>query len=548
MADDGDRDGRRGVDLQPTVGPAPAGLAHIREQGSLPIERNRCGFGRSIHAPFRAVRTVDEDMTLCGAARFYCRLQHPRGERRMAGASIAQGDPSMSDMQLRTMVKSWPMSPFQIGIIAICTLITALDGFDVLVVAFTSSTLTREWGLGPAVVGMMLSAGLVGMGLGALLMSPIGDWMGRRRAILLCLLIMTIGMLMAGRSNGPYELALWRVFTGLGIGACLSNGNIVCSEFSSAGSRDITNSFYAAGYQMGAMFGGVIAIAIMRSFSWREVFDFGALVGLVLIVLTYVALPESLDFLQLRRPADALRQVNRTLRRMGRKELDTLPPYVSPGASGTKPKLSSLFKEGRAGPTVAACAAYLLMMMSLYFFVSWSPRIITQMGLGQENGILSVVLMNTAGAVACFVFGGIAKFVGARRLAIVVMLGFAVAGIWFGVAPASVTAMLTAATIVGYFLASSVTAMYGVTPYVFPLAIRTTGVGLAMSFGRLGAALGPYLAGLLMAGGAERWQYCLAMAVPVGAAGLALYFAVPIAEDAPEPKPDVAAATETRHA
>ena len=155
---------------------------------------------------------------------------------------------------------------------------------------------------------------------------------------------------------------------------------------------------------------------------------------------------------------------------------------------------------------------------------------------------MSVVLMNTAGAISCFVFGGLTRVVGARRLAMIVMAGFAFAGAWFGVAPASVAAMLVAATIVGYFLASSVTAMYGVAPYVFPLAIRTTGTGLAMSFGRVAAALGPYVAGLLMAGGAKRWQYCLALSIPVGLAGIALHFAAPIAEEAQAAQAATAAA------
>jgi benzoate transport len=451
----------------------------------------------------------------------------------------------MSDMQLRTMIKSWPMSSYQIGIVTICCLITALDGFDVLVVAFTASSLVKEWNVGPAAIGTLMSAGLIGMGLGALLLSPLGDWVGRRKAIMLCLLIMAIGMFLAGQSAGPWEMFLWRVVTGVGIGACLSNGNIVVSEYSNANSRDLTNSCYAAGYQLGATFGGMISIAIMRSFGWHEVFYGGGVIGLILVAVVYFWLPESLDFLQLPRPANALEQVNRTLRSMGQKEFAELPPYVSPAASGNKPKVSALFRDGRAGPTIAACAAYLLMMMTVYFFVSWSPRIITQMGLGAENGILSVVLMNTAGAIACFVFGGLAKYVGIRRLAMIVMFLFALSGVWYGFATASVTSMLVAATIVGYFLASSITSMYGVTPYVFPLAIRTTGVGLAMSFGRVGAALGPIVAGSLMAGGAERWQYCLVLAIPVALAGIALHWATPIAEEtqaAPQQGKIVAAA------
>jgi MFS family permease len=86
--------------------------------------------------------------------------------------------------------------------------------------------------------------------------------------------------------------------------------------------------------------------------------------------------------------------------------------------------------------------------------------------------------------------------------------------------------------VLGFFLASSITALYAVVPKVFPVAVRTTGTGMAMSFGRVGAAAGPYIAGLLMASGMERPQYCLLMAIPVFLAALTLRWMTPIPEDA----------------
>jgi MFS family permease len=95
-------------------------------------------------------------------------------------------------------MKSLPMSPYQLIVVALCTLISALDGFDVLVVAFTAPVLSKEWGLGPADVGLLFSAGLIGMGLGALFVAPMGDWIGRRRAVIVCLGIMAVGMVASG--------------------------------------------------------------------------------------------------------------------------------------------------------------------------------------------------------------------------------------------------------------------------------------------------------------------------------------------------------------
>lgn len=437
----------------------------------------------------------------------------------------------MSDSQLRTLIKSSPMSRFQIGVVALCTLITALDGFDVLVVAFTAPALSEAWNLGPTEIGLLFSAGLVGMGLGALFLAPIGDWLGRRPAVIICLLIMAVGMTGAGLSENYRQMAAWRVFTGLGIGAILANVNIVVGEYANDRHRDLCTSIMTAGYQLGAVLGGMLAIWIMRYFEWREVYFFGGIVAVVLIPVTLWMLPESLDFLRVRRPPNALARINRLLARMGRPGLAELPA-TGAGASPAKPRLSSLFLAGRRLSTVAACAGYLLMMMSLYFFVSWAPKIITEMGLSAESGISSVVLMNTAGVVSCLVFGSLARRVGVRRLSAIAMFGVAAAGVGFGVASPTTGAMLGAATVLGFFLASSVAALYAVVPKVFPVELRTTGTGMAMSFGRLGAAAGPYIAGLLIAAGMERAIYCLLMVIPVFLAAITLRWMTPIAEDA----------------
>jgi hypothetical protein len=53
-----------------------------------------------------------------------------------------------------------------------------------------------------------------------------------------------------------------------------------------------------------------------------------------------------------------------------------------------------------------------------------------------------------------------------------------------------------------------------------------------MSFGRLGGAVGPYIAGLAMASGFDRPEYCLLLAAPVFLGALVLRWLSPIPEDA----------------
>jgi MFS family permease len=83
----------------------------------------------------------------------------------------------------RTLLRESPMSAFQIMVVVICTLLNMIDGFDVLAISFTAPVIAKEWGVAPATLGILLSAGLAGMALGSLALSPLADLMGRRGVI-----------------------------------------------------------------------------------------------------------------------------------------------------------------------------------------------------------------------------------------------------------------------------------------------------------------------------------------------------------------------------
>jgi nitrate/nitrite transporter NarK len=83
---------------------------------------------------------------------------------------------------------------------------------------------------------------------------------------------------------------------------------------------------------------------------------------------------------------------------------------------------------------------------------------------------------------------------------------------------------VTATLAIGFCLYASINSMYAVVPPVFPATVRTTGTGLAMSVGRLGAVVGPALAGVLMSAGWDRPAYCLVLAAPMLIAAASLYW------------------------
>src|SRR6185503_18416246 len=104
----------------------------------------------------------------------------------------------------RTIINNERMGAFQAVAVALCILLNALDGFDVLAITFAAPGISKEWGLGSDALGIVISMGLVGMALGSVLLSSLADTLGRRPAIMLSLIAMTVGMLLSATASSVY--------------------------------------------------------------------------------------------------------------------------------------------------------------------------------------------------------------------------------------------------------------------------------------------------------------------------------------------------------
>jgi hypothetical protein len=136
--------------------------------------------------------------------------------------------------------------------------------------------LRANGGIDRKALGFVLSMELIGMGLGSMLLGGVADKIGRRRTLLGCLAVMALGMIMATQAKGVYDLSLWRVFTGLGIGGMLAAINAVAAEFSNSRRRGLNVSLMAIGYPIGAIVGGSIAALAAQARRLAQVFRFGA--------------------------------------------------------------------------------------------------------------------------------------------------------------------------------------------------------------------------------------------------------------------------------
>lgn len=398
----------------------------------------------------------------------------------------------------RETLASNPMSLMQIAVVAITIGLNALDGFDVLAISFASPGIARDWGMDRAALGIVLSMELIGMGLGSILLGGAADRVGRRRTLIGCLAIMTLGMSMSMHAKGVYELSLWRVFTGFGIGGMLAAINAVAAEFSNARRRSLNVSLMAIGYPIGAIVGGSIAALLLKQSDWRAVFRFGAVATAAFIPLAFWLVPESVSWLCQRQPAGALDAVNRSLQRMGFPPVAGLPLM---SAEQRKHSVADILGPKWARVTVLVTLAYFMHITTFYFILKWVPKIVVDMGFSPSAAAGVLVWANVGGATGGAVLGLLSLRFGLRPLTMLLLvLSTVMVGV-FGRGQATLAQLSLVCAVAGFCTNAGVVGIYGILAQVFPTYLRATGTGFAIGFGRAGAMLAPIIAGFLFRAG-----------------------------------------------
>ena len=418
----------------------------------------------------------------------------------------------MQQSELLKALNQGKITTIQIGVIVICWFINMLDGFDVLAIAYTAPSITEEWALAPEKLGVVLSAGLVGMALGTMFIAPLADRFGRRRIILWCLAIIGFAMMATASASSISLLISARIVTGLGLGGLLASPNTMVAEYSSDRRRSFAVSFLQSGYPIGALVGGLIAAPLIPAFGWQMVFIIGGASTLVMVVVVLLFLPESLHYLLEQRPKNALSQVNRILSRLGHRSISDLPQMLenSPPAS-----IKEIFSPALKTNTLLLWLSFFMSMLTLYFLLLWTPQIIVNAGLPKEQGILVGAMLNGGGLIGMLLLGYFAERFGLHRLIIGFFLMAALTMVTFALVDASATVLLLLAFALGFFAVGGMIGLYAVAADLYPTSLRNTGLGWGIGIGRLGAILGPYVAGVLMSVGWEQADYFLVLALPL---------------------------------
>jgi len=411
------------------------------------------------------------------------------------------------------------MSRAQIVAVILTAVLCALDGYDVLSITFAAPGITRDWQVGKAALGLVFSSGLVGMAIGSLMLAPFADVIGRRRMLLVCLVIMAVGMLFSAFSNSVTELGAWRVITGVGIGAMIAIINPLAVEFANARRRALAVSIMTIGYPIGGALGGFAAAALLRTMDWPAVFLLGAALAALLFPFVLWLLPEPLTFLLERRDERSLARVNSLLVRCGHRPIDALPP---PLVKSTGAPYKLIFAPIQRFATLQITAVNFLFVMTVYYFWSWLPQMVADAGFDASTGAAISAIASLAGVFGAIALGLLASYYSLRNLVVVSTLGLGLATAAFGFMPNSLILLATMAAVTGGFLVAGTAGLFTTIANTFEPHMRATGTGFVIGIGRGGSALAPAVAGLLFAFGAERAEVSTALGACAVLAGLVL--------------------------
>ncbi len=406
----------------------------------------------------------------------------------------------MQQSDTLTAIESRPMSWVQILAVMVCIGLNALDGFDVLAISFASPGISQEWGIDRAALGVVLAMELVGMAIGSITLGSAADKYGRRPTILVCLCLMTMGMTAAIFVQSLSQLLFVRLITGLGIGGMLAATNAMVAEFANKQWRNLCVILMATGYPLGAILGGSFASHLLTMHSWRSVFVLGAIATASFLLVVWVCLPESLNFLLQRQPRNALVRANALLASMKASTLAVLPTQTE--SSVQQGQFRQLFTPALRPLTLLLMLAYFAQIMTFYFILKWIPKLVVDMGFAPASAGQVLVWANVGGALGAILLSLLASKLPLRRLLMGVMVVAFVMVSIFGMGHHSLPDLAWVSAATGFFTNAAVVGLYALMAQIFPPSVRGSGTGLVIGVGRGGAALSPMLAGWLFSTGA----------------------------------------------
>jgi AAHS family 4-hydroxybenzoate transporter-like MFS transporter len=349
-------------------------------------------------------------------------------------------------------------------------LVYFMDGYDLNAMALAVPRLEGALGLAPAAFGWVFSLLLVGMGIAAAVLAPLGDRLGRRTLICGGCLVVAVATMATASATSIGEFLVWRTLTGVGLGTCLPNVTALSAELAPARLKATIMSVASAGIPLGLAAAGFLTPPIVAASGWQGLFFVPGVLASVLAVVLWLVLPGGPPQAAVTQPANRLPQ-------------------------------AELLKQPWALPFAVFAGALALNAVNLYLVNSWLPTVLPKAGFTLDSAAQFAGTLQLVGLALGI---AVSALIDRWRPAATMVITFAVIAACFaaiglmGPDPASWTALLMVA--VGGASAAGM-ALPALSAYLFPSRLLGTAMGMGVLIGRAGAIGAPLVGGAMLDAG-----------------------------------------------
>lgn len=345
------------------------------------------------------------------------------------------------------------------------------DAMDVGIISFIAAALAADWGLTPQQTGLFTSINSIGMVFGAALAGLMADKFGRKAVLLWTLVIFAAASGLSAAATGFAILCVLRFIAGFGLGGELPVASTLVSESVPAKDRGravvLLESFWALGWILSAL----IAYFVIPDYGWRMAF---VISGVPVLYALY--LRRSIED-----PPRFIEQSNAMKQRFSVRE-----------------KLQSVWSAPHRRSTIMLWILWFTVVFSYYGMFLWLPSVMVLKGFSLVKSFEYVLIMTLAQLPGYFTAAYFIEKFGRKFVLVLYLALTAASAAWFG--SATTEGMLIASGIcLSFFNLGAWGGMYAYTPELYPTKVRSTGVGFAASFGRIGGVIAPFLVGWLVA-------------------------------------------------
>ncbi|HEX7778144.1 MAG TPA: MFS transporter [Vicinamibacterales bacterium] len=376
-----------------------------------------------------------------------------------------------------------------------------LDAFDVMLYALVLTSLRADLGIDARTAGGLQSLTLLASAAGGLLFGVFADRYGRVRALMLSVLVYSVFTAACGLAQTAAQLAVFRIFLGIGMGGEWASGAALVSETWSTQHRGkalgLMQSSWAVGYALAALVN--LLVQDVLGFGWRTVFFVGVLPALYAF------------WVRRRVEEPALWQAART-------RVERVP-----------------LRTALAGPMLGVTVAVTLMnactMFAWWGFNTWVPSYLRLApeagGIGLSGAAMNlfIIAMQVGMWFGYVTFGFVADHAGRKRTYVaylVLAAAFVLLYAWTG----NRVVLFALGPVTAFFATGFFSGFGAVTAELYPTSVRATAQGFTYNIGRVASAAAPYVVGGLT----ESSGFPAALSVAAAAYALAAVFWVGIPE------------------